>query len=353
MEVAIVIPLFNGARWIRQTLQSVTSQSRPPKEVIVVDDCSTDGSPGIIREFSGVRLLHNQTKGANMARNEGFQQTSAPLVVFLDQDDIWQVRHLQFLVSILEANPECPAATADTCDFGSDSELHFPSSTLDPVVWDPWDYFPFHFLSTPSAMVIRRSALEMMGGWPTQYTGVADFYTLLRLSTTHPVIKNHSVTVARRRHTGSYSSVLLRENARNYIDYRMSAAADLLKHRLESHHKNHELSSKRLLILETIRDLVKTAHELNTAELAELARMLQERVSGESLVYTHLAYSYLYWFLYPAIHNDNLNRQQAIWHILLQYWPNVAEDIRYKILASIPDVDTFDVRKQTTSGKDL
>ncbi|WP_016952382.1 glycosyltransferase [Anabaena sp. PCC 7108] len=54
MDVAVIITLFNGEKWIRQTLESVLSQEDPPSEVVVVDDGSEDNSPEIVRAFSGV-----------------------------------------------------------------------------------------------------------------------------------------------------------------------------------------------------------------------------------------------------------------------------------------------------------
>ena len=93
LDVAVIIPLYNGSKWIRKTLESVFSQTHLPKEVIVIDDGSKDDSLQIVSEFESVTLVNNPFKGANLARNFGFTQTRSPLVAFLDQDDIWHPDH--------------------------------------------------------------------------------------------------------------------------------------------------------------------------------------------------------------------------------------------------------------------
>ena len=133
MDVAVIITLFNGAKWIRQTLKSVLSQEHPPIEVVVVDDGSEDDSPDIVRSFPRVTLLRNPNKGANSACEFGFRQTKAPLVTFLDHDDIWHPSHLRILSSILEQNPECSAAFSPCRLFTSDDSLVFPPPKFDPV----------------------------------------------------------------------------------------------------------------------------------------------------------------------------------------------------------------------------
>ncbi|MGV2387642.1 MAG UNVERIFIED_CONTAM: glycosyltransferase family 2 protein [Microcystis novacekii LVE1205-3] len=131
MDVAVIIPLFNGSQWIRQTLESVFSQSQPPREIVVVDDGSEDEYLEIVKSFSGITLLRNPDKGSHCARNFGLQHTTAPLVAFLDQDDIWHRDHLGIMKTILEQFPQSPACVANCAHFYEDS-LNFPSPVLNP-----------------------------------------------------------------------------------------------------------------------------------------------------------------------------------------------------------------------------
>jgi len=86
--VTIVIPCYNAERWIGDAIQSALDQDWPAIEVIVVDDGSTDGSPGKIGEFSSrIRLIEGGHRGGNAARNTGLHAAAGEWVQFLDADD--------------------------------------------------------------------------------------------------------------------------------------------------------------------------------------------------------------------------------------------------------------------------
>ncbi len=234
MDVAVIIPLFNGERWIRSTLKSVFRQTRPPSEVIVVNDGSTDGSAAVVKEFPGVRLVDNLEKGANLARRHGLSLSSAPLVAMLDQDDIWHPRHLALLAEWLELRAPCRAIAATECDLSirqPKAAWDFQDRSRAPL--NCWRHFPFGpMVGTPSAVLMRRSSLEAIGGWPVEFPGVADYFTWLGLSAARPgeggMAISRACTIARRRHATSYSAALRTgESLAVYADFlcRASLAA--------------------------------------------------------------------------------------------------------------------------------
>jgi len=104
--VAAIIPLYNGARWIEQSLRSVLSQTVRPDEIIVVDDGSTDDGRGaaIVKSIAAqghpIRLLHKPNGGQSSARNFGVQHSTCRLIAFLDQDDAWYANHLERLLEV-------------------------------------------------------------------------------------------------------------------------------------------------------------------------------------------------------------------------------------------------------------
>ena len=75
--VSVVIPVHNGAELIAAALDSVFAQTRPPIEVIVVDDGSTDGTAGIVRSFHDAILIQQTQRGAAAARNAGARQATS------------------------------------------------------------------------------------------------------------------------------------------------------------------------------------------------------------------------------------------------------------------------------------
>ncbi len=100
MKFSIVIPLYNKASYIAETLASITTQTKFPFELIIVDDCSTDGSLEIVKSFFEaaplfVKHVHleiielKKNHGPGYARNIGFSKTSGDVISFLDADDIY------------------------------------------------------------------------------------------------------------------------------------------------------------------------------------------------------------------------------------------------------------------------
>jgi len=99
-EVAVVIPCHNAAAWIEDALRSVQAQTAPAAEVVVVDDGSSDDSADRVNRM-GVRCVQQPRRGPAAARNRGLAETTAPLVAFLDADDVFvadklerQIEHL-------------------------------------------------------------------------------------------------------------------------------------------------------------------------------------------------------------------------------------------------------------------
>lgn len=92
--VSIVTPTFNSSKYIAETIQSVQKQTHPNWEMIIVDDCSTDTTVDIIKNFivNDNRIQLHQLKsnsGPAVARNKGIENVSGKYMTFLDADDIW------------------------------------------------------------------------------------------------------------------------------------------------------------------------------------------------------------------------------------------------------------------------
>ncbi|MFW9082003.1 glycosyltransferase family 2 protein [Pseudomonas sp. P2757] len=113
--VCVVIPLYNGAASIGQTLDSLTEQTRHPDKVIVIDDGSTDQGPQIVRDFVApfpVLLLQQANQGPAAARNQGIFKASETFIAFLDADDQWHPQKLEKQLALYQQ------LTADGHDVG-------------------------------------------------------------------------------------------------------------------------------------------------------------------------------------------------------------------------------------------
>lgn len=103
--VSVVIPVYNGEKFIAQAIQSVLEQSKKVDEIIVVDDASTDRTPQIVKgEFS--RWVHYERNPQNRercySRNLGVSLSRGEYVFFLDYDDLWEKRHVEVMLDALK-----------------------------------------------------------------------------------------------------------------------------------------------------------------------------------------------------------------------------------------------------------
>ncbi len=110
--ISVVIPLYNKAKSIVTTLQSVLDQTYKDFELIVVDDGSTDNSLNVVRSFvhslnvhSFIRIIHKENGGVSSARNRGIQEAKGEYVAFLDGDDIWDKDFLNELARLIKDYP--------------------------------------------------------------------------------------------------------------------------------------------------------------------------------------------------------------------------------------------------------
>jgi glycosyltransferase involved in cell wall biosynthesis len=102
--VSVVMPVFNGERFLAQAIESVLAQTWSPVETIVVDDGSTDRSADIARGYP-VTYLHQEHSCVAAARNRGVAGARGELVSFLDHDDVWVPRKLELQVDALARRP--------------------------------------------------------------------------------------------------------------------------------------------------------------------------------------------------------------------------------------------------------
>jgi glycosyltransferase involved in cell wall biosynthesis len=155
--VSVIVPAYNAARYLAEALESVLRQTWPPLEVIVVDDGSTDGSDEVAARYGPRVAVHRQPhRGVGAARNLGARLAAAPLLAFLDADDVWALDKLDRQCALLRSRPEL------ACVFGQARQ--FLSPDLEPAararIQGDGTVRP---APLPSAMLIRREAFFAVG----------------------------------------------------------------------------------------------------------------------------------------------------------------------------------------------
>jgi glycosyltransferase involved in cell wall biosynthesis len=103
-RISAVIPAYNREHTLPRAIESALGQTRPPDEIIVVDDGSTDGTAKVAARFPGaVEGVSQPNRGASEARNEGVRRARSPWIAFLDSDDYWLPDHLERMEHAIDA----------------------------------------------------------------------------------------------------------------------------------------------------------------------------------------------------------------------------------------------------------
>lgn len=123
--VSAIIPTFNGASFVKATLESVLAQTYAPVEVIVCDDGSSDGTLSILAQYGDrIRVLRQENCGVAQARNHAAGEARGELLAFLDHDDLWEPDMLATLVPLLLAHKEWGLVYSDSWIIDAQGNVH-------------------------------------------------------------------------------------------------------------------------------------------------------------------------------------------------------------------------------------
>lgn len=182
VRVSVIIPVFNGERYLRETLQSVLAQTINDYEIIVVDDGSVDLTPNIVRDMdSRIRYLYQPNSGTAAAFNAGLRMSTAPYVMFLGADDLCQKQTISELLGFVAARPHLGVA------YPWYQFIDEAGKLLPEVARPTWCGNPLRELAVTNtipalATIIRRSELDSAGGFDERLRSREDWDLLLRLA---------------------------------------------------------------------------------------------------------------------------------------------------------------------------
>lgn len=170
MLISVIVTCYNAEGTVGEALTSVAHQTRPPDEVIVIDDGSTDRSRAVIeRHAPDAQLISQANQGVSSARNAGLAAARGDLVAFLDDDDTWHPTKLARQLEVLDGHP--------TLDLVATSwSRHDPAPAPDaPLRWlARLDLAIMNQFQT-STVLARRGLLEQAGGFRSALDGVEDW----------------------------------------------------------------------------------------------------------------------------------------------------------------------------------
>ena len=184
-STSVVIPAYNHAAFLPGALESVFGQRLQPREVIVVDDGSTDRTDEVLRKYAGrIRALQQPNRGVAAARNAGAAIASGRLLAFLDADDVWLPRKLEQQVTRLLRDPELGLVHCGVEEI--DVEGRFLRSRLDGMEgWVSRQMLLFRsgvILGGGSAAVVPRALFDSVGGFDERLSTSADWDLYYRIA---------------------------------------------------------------------------------------------------------------------------------------------------------------------------
>ena len=128
-KVSVIIPTYQRAHLIRESIDSVLAQTYRDFEIIVVDDGSTDGTHEVVAGYRNrVRYIYQENRGPSSARNSGIKAAQGEFIAFQDSDDLWLPEKLASQVPLFDRDPEIGLVYCDMSYFRSDGPCDRPSS---------------------------------------------------------------------------------------------------------------------------------------------------------------------------------------------------------------------------------
>ena len=179
--VSVVMPVFNGERFIGEALDSVFAQTYHRFEVIVVDDGSTDGTLDIVATYGDrLRVFRQQNKGNATARNRGVEMARGEWTAQLDADDWWDATKLEKQARYLDGADVIYTAALNFGDSSRVEDITFANA--DCPEGDVFDELIMANFVPHSSVLMRTCLVRQIGGYDETLRSIVDWDLLLRLS---------------------------------------------------------------------------------------------------------------------------------------------------------------------------
>lgn len=222
--VSVVMPSYNRESLIEASVRSVLEQTAGDLELLVVDDGSTDGTAHVIRRLAEedrrVRfsLLERNSGDPAVPRNVALRSAGGKYVAFLDSDDLWLPRKLDFQVSFLERNPRFGAVHANAVAFRADgSGKEWPMHSFRPHKdGDIFERMVRADAIVLSTLLMRRSCLDTIGFFREGIPVGEDYEFKLRLAKKHEVAYQSRVLARYRLHGTNLSADEVKNRMNDY-----------------------------------------------------------------------------------------------------------------------------------------
>ncbi|MGB6012363.1 MAG: glycosyltransferase [Desulfobacterales bacterium] len=196
--VSVIIPTYNRGWIIKEAIDSVLAQDFEDFELIVVDDGSTDNTPEVLDAYRGtIKVFRQKNKGVSAARNRGIAEASGRFIAFLDSDDFWLPQKLSRQVEFFNTTPDALICQTEEVWIRSGARVNPKKRHKKPsgMIFEPSLAL---CLVSPSAVMIRRSLLEIVGNFDETLPACEDYDLWLRITCRFPVYRIDTPLIIKR-----------------------------------------------------------------------------------------------------------------------------------------------------------
>lgn len=182
--ISVIVPVFNGEKTIKETIESVLNQTFTDFELIVIDDGSQDRTLEVVHRIqdSRIKVFSYLNAGQSTSRNRGITIAKGEYISFIDADDLWTPDKLESQLKALQANPEAAVAYSWTNWIDESSQL-LGKGSHNTEQGDVFAKLLLNdFVANGSNSLIRRQALTEVGGFDPSVTPAEDWDLWLRLA---------------------------------------------------------------------------------------------------------------------------------------------------------------------------
>ena len=201
-KVSIVLPVYNGSRFLRGAIDSCLSQTHRDLEVIVVDDCSTDETPQIVKSYSDPRLVYvrNETnQRLPRSLNIGFNRAKGDYLTWTSDDNEYMPEAIEKMLKVLKSKPEADFVCADYWAWNEATGLKKKVEIPEPLDLKNKCQVGGCFLYT-------RRVWREIGGYEPRYEMVEDYDYWMRISKRYPMARLAEPVYLYRYHSGSLTT---------------------------------------------------------------------------------------------------------------------------------------------------
>lgn len=184
--VSVIIPTYNRADLLRKSIESVQNQTYEEWEIIIVDDCSTDGTEQVVKEFGDyrIRYIRNEKNlGAGASRNRGGELARYEYIAFQDSDDVWRCGKLEKQMQYMMNHSEYDMVYCSFLKhYSNGGSLVVPNNQIGEREGDMYATLLVNNVIGTPTVLIRRNVFLECGGFDTELKAIEDWDLAVRVA---------------------------------------------------------------------------------------------------------------------------------------------------------------------------